>query len=300
MYQGLKIPLMQGGTPVVQRPVIAVAGRNAAFRIFVAPEPSFQPRNVRAVLRLAPPQGTPKTYEVIAPIQGAASSEANYASTINFEISGAEISPDMGYSVSLYEAGDPLGDGSPGAEYPAAGSFDALSTRSSGKSLKLVLVPIAYQAGGSLLPDTSPAQIEKYRQTAYKVYPVPEIEIRMHAPVAYGGQILRTGQGWGQLLQTLLSLRQQEVNSGQASADEYYYGLVTPAPSFFQYCQGGCVGGLSAGGVKPSESTLRGSVGTGFSGNYSADTLVHEIGHALGRLHSPCAPPGSPLQNIDP
>ncbi len=97
----------------------------------------------------------------------------------------------------------------------------------------------------------------------------------------------------------MLSWRQDDVKNGAASDDEYYYGVFMPSSSFFSYCQQGCVAGLSSGSVNPNDTFLRGSIGLGYPGEYSAGTFVHETGHAHGRLHAPCAP-GGQIQGIDP
>jgi len=78
--------------------------------------------------------------------------------------------------------------------------------------------------------------------------------------------------------------------------------LMAPAMTFDDYCPAGCTLGLSL--VAPqSDVDSRGSIGIGVfedgSGAADAwDTLAHELGHALGRKHTPC---GEPLPDgIDP
>ena len=46
--------------------------------------------------------------------------------------------------------------------------------------------------------------------------------------------------------------------------------------------------GLSPVVTNPTDSASRGSVGLGFTGDGSAGTMAHEVGHAHGRSHAPC------------
>ena len=46
----------------------------------------------------------------------------------------------------------------------------------------------------------------------------------------------------------------------------------------------------------PNQSFFFASIGLGFSGNSSAETMAHEIGHAHGRDHAPCGVSGGDNQ----
>lgn len=284
IYQGVKIVLMQDGNPrAPNAPVIG--GRPALIRVFVAPEADFQGRDLVARLRIESPGQAPVELEETVRVS-ITSSETRPDSTFNFTLPATALSLDAGFTVGLYEAGGGCGGGggSPnGVLYPTSGTaqLDPLPT---GGPLRVVLVPVRYNADGSgRLPDTSPAQLDLYRDTMFKLFPVPEVSLTVREPFDYDGAIQRNGAGWSNILQGILDLR----NSDRPDPHTYYYGIFAPASSFRNYCSGGCVTGL--GPVPGAGNTFsRGAVGVGFSGESSTETFVHEIGHAMGRQHAPC------------
>jgi len=116
------------------------------------------------------------------------------------------------------------------------------------------------------------------------MYPTSEVQVTVHAPFSWKSTISGNGTGFSNVLNGITQLRQQD----KPPADVYYYGLLAPTSSFNSFCQGGCVTGLSTVVSNPSTSYLRASVGIGFVGQDSANTMAHEVGHAHGRDHSPC------------
>jgi hypothetical protein len=68
----------------------------------------------------------------------------------------------------------------------------------------------------------------------------------------------------------------------------YYFGLVNPAATFNDYCSYSCVTGQSYVVDSASDGSYRVGAGVGFSGEDSAWTLAHELGHMHGRGHAPC------------
>lgn len=298
IYQGIKVPLASNGVAVDPRPVPVVQGRDALLRVFVQPEPSWQPREVIVRLELGTPNGELPAQEIRRVVSGG-SSEGDFMSAFNFDIPGDQITGDLGYSVGIYEVSPSSAAPSAGARFPQAGKI-FLGAGNAGPALKMVLVPIRWDADGSgRLPDLSEQQIERYRSTMYRLYPTPKVDIRIRDPLPWNKAVSAFGQGWGSLLQNILYWRENDISKNEAAQDEYYYGAFMPTSSFFSYCQQGCVAGLSSGSVNPKDTFLRGSIGLGYPGEHSAGTFTHEIGHAHGRLHAPCAP-GGQIQGIDP
>lgn len=295
IYQGVKVGLMLEGQPVGARTAPVVQGRDALLRVFVAPEPDWQPREVAVRLELERGGAALPPQEIRRFVQGP-SAEADFMSAFNFDIAGVELTGDLAWRVGIYEVGPSTGAPTPGAVYPAAGS-EALAALSSGPSIKVVLVPIQYNADGSgRLPDTSPSQIQRLQEHMYRTYPVASVDLVVRdAPMQWNYTVSPWGDGWGELLQQLMYARDQD-NPG---VNVYYYGAFQPSQSFYQYCQQGCVAGLSAGGVGPGDDWARASLGVLYDGEYSAGTFIHEVGHAHGREHAPCAP-GGQIQSVDP
>jgi hypothetical protein len=124
----------------------------------------------------------------------------------------------------------------------------------------------------------------------YALYPAAKVDITVRAPWQYTRTISPTGSGFGSVLQALQDLRQQD----NVADDIYYYGALAPASNMNSYCGGGCVTGLSSLSDDPSDAFVRASVGIGFTGEDSADTKAHEVGHAHGRQHSPCGGASDP------
>jgi len=278
LYQGVERPLMVNGA-AASTTVPIVAGRDGMVRVFYSTDGAYngQPVTMRLALDGQPP------LEVTAALSGA-STDDNLASTLNVDVPGSALAQSTGYRIELLQSEELNSGANAAASYPATGT-ELIPVQSAGAQLRIVLVPLAYGADGSnRLPDTTPTQIEIYRNQFYRLYPVPEVEIEVHNPVQWNSTISAWGNGWDSVLNYMIDYRQ----SGGVADDQYLYGIFTPASSFGAYCQSGCVSGLSLLGQSPGDSYARVGVGIGFSGESSADTAAHELGHQHGRNHAPC------------
>jgi hypothetical protein len=282
IYQGVKVQLMKDGQLGVPKAPV-VAGREALVRLWVTTDGNYNGKPVTARFNIngADPVETTTTVP-------ANPDDPDLNSTINLKIPGASIQPGMQYSVGLLQPSEDSKGPNPGARYPGEG-FAPTDTQSAGKTLKIVLVPIAYGADGSnRLPDTSPAQLQGYKDLFYAMYPAPEIDLTVRDPVQYNQGISANGNGWEQLLGYIGQVRAND----NAPYEAYYYGVFSPGQSFNEFCAGGCVAGL--GNIGPvSDDYSRHAIGLGFGGGgqpseITWETAVHEIGHTHGRYHSPC------------
>jgi hypothetical protein len=281
VFQGVKVTIEKGGVKVPSRRAPVVAGRIGLVRVYVAPGSTYTAREVTAVLTITT-AGVARTYSDKKTLSGA-STDPILTSTFNFTLDATSIGTDSTYSVALMTAPGQTATGAI-SRYPASGaeSFDAGNT---GEVFRVKLVPVQYNADGSgRLPDTSAAQVELYRARMMALYPAKKVEITVRAPYAYSGGISASGSGWSEVLQAIVRLRA----SDGAPKDVYYFGAFAPSSSFGTFCGGGCVTGLSGLLMYPSDSSGRASVGIGFTGAASADTMAHEIGHAHGRSHANC------------
>lgn len=286
LYQGVKVTLAQGGEAIAPSAPI-VAGRDALLRAFVEPRPGWTAREL--VLRVRIGEGAPIEERALVSVP---SRDEALASTLNVEIPGARITPDVELAVSIHES-EPDCDraraalGEP-ARFPASGAY-ALPAESSGGPFRVVLVPVRYGADGSgRLPDTSPENVRTFRDHLRALFPVQGVEVRVRSsPLDWSVPVDRGGAGWSALLNECLNLRHRE----QPQDDTYYYCLFAPAPTMREYCGRGCVAGL---GPVPSlrEAFYRASIGVGYRG--SEGTFVHEVGHTLGRPHAPCGDVANP------
>ena len=277
LYQGVKRVLMEGGSASSSK-VPVVAGRPALIRVFATIDPSYDGSPVTARLDLG--DGSPIEVEQV--IEGT-SVEGVLESTINFEVPAAAMVPGMKYRVDLFQPPLHAKGNNPGASYPATGS-SPIPAEATGKSLKIKLVPVSYGGDGSnRKPDTSAAQLQAYKDQFFKLYPVAEVEILLHAPFGWNNDVAPNGNGWGELLDAIATLRQND----KAPADVYYFGIFSPTSDVGQFCGGGCVAGLGMIGG-PTDAYSRAAIGLGFTGGIATETAVHEIGHTHGRQHSPC------------
>ncbi len=277
IYQGVKRVLMKDGSaPTSKVPVIA--GRPSLVRVFATADSAYDGSLVTARLDLG--DGSP--IEIQTTVEGTPSDGA-LGSTINFEVPAAAMVPGLTYRVDLlqppeHSAGDNLK-----ASYPASGA-SPIPAQSAGKSLKIELVPVAYGADGSnRKPDMSAAQLKAYKDSFYRMYPVADVEILVHAVVSWKNSVYADGNGWDGLLDAIATLRQND----NAPDDVYYYGIFSPTSDAGQFCGGGCVAGLGMIGAA-SDAYSRAAIGLGFTGEIATGTAVHEVGHNHGRKHSPC------------
>ncbi len=280
-FQGVKVSIAKSGAKVSSRKAPVVAGRIGLIRAYVTPGSTYSAREITGVLTITT-GGAARTYTDKKTIS-AASTDATLASTFNFTLDEGSIGTDSTYSIKLMTAPGQTASGA-ASVYPASGA-DTFDAGNSGDVLKVKLVPVQYNADGSgRLPDTSAAQVELYRARMMAVYPAKKVEITVRAPYPYSASISASGTGWSEVLQAIVRLRASDA----APKDVYYFGAFAPTASFSSFCGGGCVTGLSGLITSPSDSSGRASVGVGFTGTVSSETMSHEIGHAHGRQHANC------------
>jgi hypothetical protein len=278
LYQGVSRPVMHNGQAVNSDTPI-IEGRDALMRVFYQTDASYNGQAVTARLTIDGRQAI----EVQATL-GNSSSEGDLNSTINFDVPGDAMTAGMAYRVELLQDKSLVTGANSAALYPDSASFATLAVEAVGK-LVITLVPIQYDADSSgRLPDTSPAQLQRYEDLFYAMYPVPEVQIHVRPqPFSWDRAVQSDGNGWDSLLNAIAALRSQDG----AANDEYYYGIFAPASSASAYCGGSCVTGLGFIG-NPTHSATRAAIGLGFSGDLATDTAVHELGHNHGRPHAPC------------
>ena len=292
-FQAVKVPVVTAGKAVAKatRNAPVVLGRPALVRVYVAPGEGYTPTAVTAELRLV--DGTTRLPSIkdTKTISADSTDEAS-ASTFNFEVPATSLPAGVTYQVLLTAKGGEVPKGAVDARFPKAGGVQDLEGEKSGK-LKIVVVPVKYDADGSgRQPDVSAAQLALYKDTFMARYAVTEVEVTARAAWSYPSAISANGSGFSAVLNAITNLRK----SDGVATDVYYYGALAPKPSFSSFCGGGCVTGLSTVVESAKTSFLRASVGVGFPGEDSANTMAHEVGHAHGREHAPCGG----AQNTDP
>jgi hypothetical protein len=277
LFQAVKVTLARDGALFSMREAPIVAGREAVLRIYVEPEAGFAARDLVAKLKIGD-----KTLEQTKRVS-AASSDQVAGSAFDVKLAADLVTPESSYSIEIIDAaGEPFDGDTHPARHPRGGGLEPLGALKTG-SIKVTLVPFRYDFDGSKrLPDTSAAQLERYRRALYEAYPVTAVELTVRAAVPYAADF--NIEEFDAINDLLVDIRKQDG----ASFEEYYYGLINPASSFSKFCQGGCTTGQTFIVDDVRDAGIRVGAGHGFSGDDAAGTFVHEMGHAHGRLHAPC------------
>ncbi len=296
LNQGVAVTLFNQGTEVSPRNAPVVQGRDALVRVFFQPEAAWVPRPtvVRLTLKTA---ALSHTFEISGTPPNAGSTEDNAQSTATFEVPHDYFTGDLTYSVTLHEATtDATGEGTSDLAAMPPSGLATMGDQSAGGPLRVVIIPIQYDVGNvHSVPDVSNDTLEKFRLGALAMYPVPYVEISVGETMSWSKNVANNGTGWTQLVQAMVGRRAQDAPGN----DIYYYGIFNPAASMESYCGVGCVAGLSPLASQASQSELRVSVGLGFDDETTVRTMLHEVGHAHGRSHAPCAP-GGQIDGVDP
>lgn len=276
IYQGVERGLMDGGSDV-QTNIPVVASRDATLRIFYSAQGTA---SVTARLTI-------DGQEFFEPATvGGNSQNGDLASTINFSVPASALQPGASYRVDVLQPVEETSGTNTAATYPTtAEQLTSLSVEKGG-DLDIVLVPVEM---GGRMPDTSNAQVQRYVDGFRAMYPVEQVNISVRSSISTGTTVTPGGNGWSAVLNDIADLRQQD----NVPSSTYYYGVFAPASSFSAYCSGGCVAGLGFVGG-PSDSYTRASIGLGFTGDGSVETMLHEIGHNHGRPHAPCGGASGP------
>jgi len=290
--QAVEILLLEDGEEVEDRNAPVVEGRDGILRVYFDRQDEWEPRDIKVFLELEEGD-SPDPVEIFVDSD---SRERQLSSTANFELD--EVPADLHFRVRLEEVealSDADGDDNESL-WPKEGYAD-LNARDPRGPLTIELIPVRYEADGSgRLPDTSDAQLERFREHFMQRYPVAEVDISIGSTLVWNSSVLPNGQGWDTLLDAVLQRRWSE----HPDRDVYYYGLFSPALSLANYCQAGCIAGLSPLTENANDDWGRASLGLGFPGDSSAGTMVHEVGHAHGRRHAPCGLFGQQSDNQYP
>jgi len=149
--------------------------------------------------------------------------------------------------------------------FPASGSPLSFDVRAL-PDFAITFVPVLQSATG-LMGNVSDSNKEQYLTLARQILPVARIDATVHAPYTTSQVLSSDGSGWSTLLSEINMLRAADGSARN------YYGVV----------KGSSVGGIAGMGYIAWPAAL----GWDLSGS-AGYVAAHEIGHNLGRPHSPC------------
>lgn len=282
LYQNTEIVLVEGGSAAARGRAPIVAQKPAMVRAFVSPMAGWSPQEVRGVLTLR--DGDDWHDFVSARTITGTSNEGDAGSFFEWDVPAEALTIGTDYAVSLSvpDGMDPSTAGSMASRFPAGGDFSGLGAEGNG-GLDIVVVPIRYQGR---LPDTGPGVIAALEEHALALFPTGDVRITVREPYDWGRGINRSGGGWTDLLNGMLSLRDSERPGNEV----YYLGVFNPGGNFESYCSFGCVTGLAPLNDMNVEG-FRVGIALGFTGEVHRFTQLHELAHAHGRAHAPCGNP---------
>lgn len=276
--QSVSIPIAKDAAPVAERPAPIVASRAGLLRVFVEPQPDWEPREIIARLAL-----NGREHDIRQQISGPSVS-GSLASTLNFTLPSGELTEDSSFSVELFEV-DPCATYSGTVREPRfpISNEEHLDVQSAPGRFRIILVPVRYQGDGAEVePTVDNSTIARFENRMHALYPLADLEISIRqVPLVFDRTIGADGEGWSDLLNECLSLRADDA----AAPDTYYYCALRPTIDAVDFCSQGCVAGL---GPVPSAADTFNRAAIGLIYDNGVGTFVHEIGHSLGLWHAPC------------
>ncbi len=290
-YQSLKIPVMRDGA-VLNSNVSPIKGKSGVFRIFVKRTDSWTPRYVTAELRMEIGGEVYSFWQ--RTFVDFDSTESDISSTINVDIPAGYLPETLKFQVKLTEVDTQVHQGSTGRAFWPENSMHSIDGENPGGPLEIVVVPIT---NNGRTPNINTEWIGNFRTAFYEQYPASDVVVTVGETLIWNQVVSSNGYGWEQLLNQVTETR---PTTGE-DKKKYYYGVFTPADSFYSYCLNGCVAGLGwvVEDYSLSIASYRTAIGLFFDDtDYfdPAETMIHEVGHNHGRGHSPC---GS-ADGIDP
>ena len=249
-----------------------VAGRDGLLRVFARASALTDARPpVRA--RIYQDGELVATQTLTAPgTVPVAADEEVYGTSWNALLPGELIQPGMSFIVDVDPDDSVLESDESDNVYPHDGTPHTPEVRTAAPFMAR-LVPVVQSANG-LVGDVNEANLSKWVDRAYTVYPFADTDIDIRSPYTFTGSLASTYDStWNRLLNEIRVLRMTDANT------RYYYGVIKPS-----YTRGGTGYGYIG---------LPAAVGVDWM-NHRAETLAHEWGHNFGRLHVDCGGPANP------
>jgi hypothetical protein len=260
-FQVVEVPAGVGDDEILpaDRNAPLIAGREALLRANVTLPEDYAPGLLEVVVEVVTPSGT---VVFRSPV------DSDLLSLVT--LPATAMAAGATYSVHLTE------DDAERDLFPDDGAAE-LGAKVTG-GLKVRVVP--FEVNG-FVPDTSQVVIDGYEAALMAVYPVTQVEIDVAPVEVWGGAFdlgdinVRVGQ-----------LQEEAMFGGQVDWDVYYYAMVNGVATRDEFT--GSTGTSESGGSEPLTRAYF-AAGAAFGDQKSEDTLIHEIGHTHGLLHTACS-----------
>ncbi|MEM9459400.1 MAG: zinc-dependent metalloprotease family protein [Myxococcota bacterium] len=289
--QGVSIPVVNDGTliDVESRNAPLVRNRHMLVRVYWERQADFEPRLLDAVLTLD--HGNDQVEELVdSRMINGPPSQDSLDGTFSFVLEPSQVTPDMRFSVGIYEPDQTTSGSLASPLFPADGTAP-LGVPDTPMQISLTIVP--YRVGNTS-PNLSPEALEEFRAHFYAMQPIEfgddGLRLTIHpqeqsAPYSDAQVVLNS----------VCSLWDNDVSNGIVDSSEYYQSAVASNTT-------SGVLGVAYVLNNPNGGPRCGSNLWDTNLNQGPSTMTHEIGHNQGRPHAPCGgvanpDPGYPYSN---
>ena len=296
--QGTRVDIGQGADWVdgAGRDGFLVRDRDMMLRVHYTVDPNWVAHDVEARLLLKYPDGTEETKTQTVEVTGD-SFEGELKRTFYFGLVAEEgqVQPGTKFQVELWED-EAMAVGDEGVWATPASGPNFIGLEADPMELKIVLVPIHYQADGKdIIATVTDSDLQAIENYFHEANPVQRVLLEVHDPLPYTQSV----NGLSPILNATAQLRQQE----NPAPNVYYHALLDQGCQFTGCTNGRLLGqAIDIPGPGQGQGYLRVASSMYHTPDdkvteMSLETIVHEHGHSQGQYHIFC--PGGGAAGTD-